>query len=247
MMFDVSVFFSDQQLLRIPMSSLHILHLNWSTMPAELKPWGRLWGCAIESHMQRVGRWITPPNWSWKQWVEQLNEFCVIRWTWVGQTEKTTKPVDWQHATTSTRLLHLHLLCHLFFNSGGSKNIFLSRPINVTGTWKCCFVELLILTQTWLENHSGKTAWFLARPITQCHESGRIALEFPSTYESSNLFTQHAACAVWFPCKQCRQVLPQRAADRCYAATRSAVDVLPNLQQVFQAFHTENDCELPSS
>jgi hypothetical protein len=127
------------------------------------------------------------------------------------------------------------------------KKIFLSRPINVTGTWKCCFVELLILTQTWLENQSSKTAWFLARPITQCHESGRIALEFPSTYESSNLFTQHAACAVWFPCKQCRQVLPQRAADRCYAATRSAVDVLPNLQQVFQAFHTENDCEFPIS
>jgi hypothetical protein len=192
-------------------------------------------------------RWITPPNWSWKQGVEQLNEFCVIRWTWVGQTEKNNQ-ASWLTARDDFYTFAVCIFFVIFFLAVAvPKKIFLSRPINVTGTWKCCFVELLILTQTWLENQSSKTAWFLARPITQCHESGRIALEFPSTYESSNLFTQHAACAVWFPCKQCRQVLPQRAADRCYAATRSAVDVLPNLQQVFQAFHTENDCEFPIS
>ena len=38
MMFDVSVFFRTNKYCAFG------LHLNWSTMPGELKPWGRLLG-----------------------------------------------------------------------------------------------------------------------------------------------------------------------------------------------------------
>ena len=68
------------------------LHLNWSTMPGELKPWGRLLG-------------ESPPRTDHEnKGLSSLMSSVWLDGLGLAKQKKTTKPVDWQHATTSTRL-----------------------------------------------------------------------------------------------------------------------------------------------